>query len=170
MPPHRFAIADALQKFEEHHQTTERSHRPLRFTQFHFLPAPKSGNFPVHCFVLLGVSLNQLKHYRVRVEQCNLISGFRLSRARSRTCGRDSSTTPASRFAREPELAGRQNGNQACMPSQFPSDAVVVGLCFGRFGVNLRSTNSCRRLTAAFAPIPMRVFSTTSSPSLCSAG
>ena len=65
---------------------------------------------------------------------------------RSRTYGRNSST------------------------SQFPAGAAGVGLCFGRFGVNLRSKNSCRRLTAAFAPIPMRVFSTTSSPSLCSAG
>ena len=80
MLPHRFAIADPSQKFEEHHQTTERSHRPLRLASFHFLPAPKSGNFPMHCFVLLGVSLNQLKHYRVRVEQCYLISGFRFNR------------------------------------------------------------------------------------------
>src|SRR6516162_4845438 len=78
MLPHRFAIADPPQKFAEHHQATERSHRPLGLAQFHFLPAPKSGNFPVHWFVLLGVSLNQLKHYRVRVEQCYLISGFRL--------------------------------------------------------------------------------------------
>src|ERR1700747_2031439 len=82
MLPHRFAIADAPQKFEEHHQTTERSHRPLGLPQFHFLPAPKSGNFPVHCFVLLGVSPNQLKHYRARTEQCYLISGFRLRKSR----------------------------------------------------------------------------------------
>jgi hypothetical protein len=33
----------------------------------------------MHCFVLLGVSSIQLKHYRVRVEQCYLISGFRIS-------------------------------------------------------------------------------------------
>src|SRR6516164_4640084 len=78
---HRFAIADPSQKFEEHHQTTERGHRPLGLAQFHFLPAPKSGNFPVHCFVLLGVSSNQLKHYRVRTKQCYLISGFRFRRS-----------------------------------------------------------------------------------------
>ena len=82
MLSHCFRIADAPQKFAEHHQSTKRSHRPLGLTQFHFLPAPKRGNFPVHCFVLLGVSSNQLKHYRVRVEQCYLISGFRLNSAR----------------------------------------------------------------------------------------
>ena len=32
----------------------------------------------VRGFVLLGVSSNQLKHYRVRTKQCYLISGFRL--------------------------------------------------------------------------------------------
>src|SRR5215469_6427761 len=82
---HRFAIADPSQKFEEHHQTTKRGHRPLGLAQFHFLPAPKSGNFPMHCFVLLGVSLHQMKHYRVTWEQCYLISGFRLRQVRA--CG-----------------------------------------------------------------------------------
>jgi hypothetical protein len=33
----------------------------------------------VHCFVLLGVSFNQLKHNRVRTKQCYSISDFRLS-------------------------------------------------------------------------------------------
>jgi hypothetical protein len=32
----------------------------------------------VHCFVLLGVSFNQLKLNRVRAKQCYLISEFRL--------------------------------------------------------------------------------------------
>jgi hypothetical protein len=39
-----------------------------------------------HCFVLLGVSPNQLKHYRVRTEQCYLISGFRLRSMRGSLC------------------------------------------------------------------------------------
>src|SRR5262249_61388487 len=61
LPP-RFAIPNPPQKLEEHHQPAERSHRPLGLSQFHFPPAPKTGNFPVHCFVLLGVSSRQLKH------------------------------------------------------------------------------------------------------------
>src|SRR5215472_3150788 len=71
-------------KIPRTHQPTERSHCPLGLAQFHFLPAPKSGNFPLHCFVLLGVSSNQLKHYRVRTKQCYLISGFRFKRIRAR--------------------------------------------------------------------------------------
>src|SRR5215469_16754062 len=62
MLPHRLAIPDPPQKLEEHHQPAERSHRPLGLSQFRFPPAPKTGNFPVHCFVLLGVSSTQLKH------------------------------------------------------------------------------------------------------------
>src|SRR6266436_2979120 len=79
MLAHRFAITYLPQKLEEHHQTTERGDRSLGLAQFHFFSAPKSGNFPVHCFVLLGVSFIQLKLNRVRVKQCYSISEFRLS-------------------------------------------------------------------------------------------
>src|SRR5271169_2715316 len=79
MLAHRFAITYLPQKFEEHHQPTERSDRSLSLAQFHFFSAPKRGKFPVHCFVLLGVSFNQLKLNRDRAKQCYLISEFRLS-------------------------------------------------------------------------------------------
>src|SRR5258708_40299408 len=78
MLAHGFAITYLPQKLEEHHQTTERGDRSLRLAQFHFFSAPKSGNFPVHCFVLLGVSFIQLKLNRVRAKQCYSISEFRL--------------------------------------------------------------------------------------------
>src|SRR5947207_11343283 len=78
MLAHGFAITYLPQKLEEHHQTTERSDRSLRLAQFHFFSAPKSGNFPMHCFVLLGVSFIQLKLNRVRAKQCYSISEFRL--------------------------------------------------------------------------------------------
>src|SRR5882724_4390172 len=81
MLAHRFAITYLPQKLEEHHQTTERGDRSLGLAQFHFFSAPKSGNFPVHCFVLLGVSFIQLKLNRVRAKQCYSISEFRLIRA-----------------------------------------------------------------------------------------
>src|SRR5438046_1377859 len=77
MLAHGFAITYLPQKLEEHHQTTERSDRSLRLAQFHFFSAPKSGNFPMHCFVLLGVSFIQLKLNRVRAKQCYSISEFR---------------------------------------------------------------------------------------------
>src|SRR5271155_1552787 len=79
MLAHRFAITYLPQKFEEHHQPTERSDRSLSLAQFHFFSAPKRGKFPVHCFVLLGVSFNQLKLNRDRAKQCYLISEFRFS-------------------------------------------------------------------------------------------
>src|SRR5882724_11975517 len=79
MLAHGFAITYLPQKLEEHHQTTGRSDRSLRLVQFHFFSAPKSGNFPMHCFVLLGVSFIQLKLNRVRAKQCYSISEFRLS-------------------------------------------------------------------------------------------
>src|ERR1700756_4074915 len=79
MLAHRFPIPHLPQKLEEHHQTTERGDRSLRLAQFHFFSAPKSANFPVHCFVLLGVSFIQLKLNRVRAKQCYLISEFRLN-------------------------------------------------------------------------------------------
>src|ERR1700756_4442042 len=78
MLAHRFPIPHLPQKLEEHHQTTERGDRSLRLAQFHFFSAPKSANFPVHCFVLLGVSFIQLKLNRVRAKQCYSISEFRL--------------------------------------------------------------------------------------------
>src|SRR5271170_1726851 len=78
MLAHRFAITYLPQKFEEHHQPTERSDRSLSLAQFHFFSAPKRGKFPVHCFALLGVSFNQLKLNRDRAKQCYLISEFRL--------------------------------------------------------------------------------------------
>src|SRR5437762_4682203 len=78
MLAHGFAITYLPQKLEEHHHTTERSDRSLRLAQFHFFSAPKSGNFPMHCFVLLGVSFIQLKLNRVRAKQCYSISEFRL--------------------------------------------------------------------------------------------
>src|SRR5437867_5159605 len=78
MLAHRFAITYLPQKLEEHHQTTERGDRSLGLAQFHFFSAPKSGNFPVHCFVLLGVSFIQLKLNRVRAKQCYSISEFRI--------------------------------------------------------------------------------------------
>src|SRR6266851_10524721 len=81
MLAHGFPITHPPQKLEEHHQTTERGDRSLRLAQFHFLPAPKSGNFPVHCFVLLEVSFIQLKLNRVRTKQCYSISDFRLSQS-----------------------------------------------------------------------------------------
>src|SRR5271156_5297707 len=81
MLAHRFAITYLPQKFEEHHQPTERSDRSLSLAQFHFFSAPKRGKFPVHCFVLLGVSFNQLKLNRDRAKQCYLISEFRLNSA-----------------------------------------------------------------------------------------
>src|ERR1700687_4504387 len=80
MLAHRFAITHLPQKLEEHHQTTERGDRSLGLAQFHFFSAPKSGNFPVHCFVLLGVSFIQLKLNRVRAKQCYSISEFRIKR------------------------------------------------------------------------------------------
>src|SRR6201981_575648 len=83
MLAHRFPITHLPQKLEEHHQTTERGDRSLRLAQFHFFSAPKSGNFPVHCFVLLGVSFIQLKLNRVRAKQCYSISEFRLKLWRS---------------------------------------------------------------------------------------
>src|SRR6266853_281895 len=76
---HGFAITYLPQKLEEHHQTTERSDRSLRLAQFHFFSAPKSGNFPMHCFVLLEVSFIQLKLNRVRTKQCYSISEFRFN-------------------------------------------------------------------------------------------
>src|SRR5271163_1690022 len=79
MLAHRFAITYLPQKFEEHHQPTERSDRSLSLAQFHFFSAPKRGKFPVHCFVLLGVSFNQLRLNRDRAKQCYLISEFRLN-------------------------------------------------------------------------------------------
>src|SRR5438094_6876340 len=79
MLAHRFAITYLPQKLEEHHQTTERGDRSLGLAQFHFFSAPKSGNFPVHCFVLLGVSFIQLKLNRVRAKQCYSISEFRIN-------------------------------------------------------------------------------------------
>ncbi len=79
MLAHRFAIAYLPQKLEEQHQPTERGHRSLGLAQFHFFSAPKGGNFPVHCFVLLGVSFIQLKLNRVGAKQCYSISEFRLS-------------------------------------------------------------------------------------------
>ena len=82
---HCFAITYLPQKLEEHHQTTERGDRSLRLAQFHFFSAPKSGNFPMHCFVLLGVSFIQLKLNRVRAKQCYSISEFRLKRAPTAT-------------------------------------------------------------------------------------
>ena len=81
MLAHRFAIAYLPQKLEKHHQPAERRDRTRGLAQFHFLPAPKRGNFPVHCFVLLGVSFIQLKLNRVRAKQCNSISEFRFNRA-----------------------------------------------------------------------------------------
>src|SRR5437867_11508595 len=81
MLAHRFAITYLPQKLEEHHQTTERGDRSLGLAQFHFFSAPKSGNFPVHCFVLLGVSFIQLKLNRVRAKQCYSISEFRFNRS-----------------------------------------------------------------------------------------
>src|SRR4029077_17595513 len=78
MLAHSFPITHLPQKFEKHHQPTERSDRSLRLAQFHFFSAPKSGNFPVHCFVLLGVSFIQLKLNRVRAKQCYSISEFGL--------------------------------------------------------------------------------------------
>src|SRR3989442_11905824 len=50
---------------------------PPGLPQFHFPPAPKRGNLRVHCFVLLGVSLIQLKPNRVAAKQCCLNSEFR---------------------------------------------------------------------------------------------
>jgi hypothetical protein len=73
---YRLAIAYPLQKLEEHHQLTERCDPSLGLAQFHFSPAPKSGNFPMHWFALLGVSFNHLKLNRDRAEQCYLISQF----------------------------------------------------------------------------------------------
>src|SRR5271163_4281110 len=84
MLAHRFAITYLPQKFEEHHQPTERSDRSLSLAQFHFFSAPKRGKFPVHCFVLLGVSFNQLKLNRDRAKQCYLISEFRLSLSKNK--------------------------------------------------------------------------------------
>src|ERR1700739_1919598 len=81
MLAHRFPITHLPQKLEEHHQTTERGDRSLRLAQFLFFSAPKSGNFPVHCFVLLGVSFIQLKLNRVRAKQCYSISEFRINAA-----------------------------------------------------------------------------------------
>jgi hypothetical protein len=80
MLAHRFAIADLPQKLEEHHQPTEGCDRSLGLAQFHFLPARESGNFPAHCFVLLGVSFNQPKLNRDRAKQCYSISDFRIKR------------------------------------------------------------------------------------------
>jgi hypothetical protein len=74
MLAHGFAIADLPQKLEEHHQPTERGDRSLGLAQFHFFSAPKGGNFPVHCFVLLGVSFNQPKLNQGRTKQCYSIS------------------------------------------------------------------------------------------------
>ena len=79
MLPNRFAIPDPPQKLKEHHQPAEWCDRPLGLAQFHFLPAPKSGNFPMHCFVLLGVSSIQLKLNRVAAKQCYSISEFRFN-------------------------------------------------------------------------------------------
>src|SRR5947207_13211963 len=79
---HCFAITHLPHKLEEHHQTTKRGDRSLRLAQFHFFSAPKSGNFPVHCFVLLGVSFIQLKLNRVRAKQCYSISEFGLMHSR----------------------------------------------------------------------------------------
>jgi hypothetical protein len=79
MLAHRFAIAHLPQKLEEHHQPTERCDRSRGLAQFHFFSAPKGGNFPAHCFVLLGVSFNQLKLNRDRAKQCYSISDFRFT-------------------------------------------------------------------------------------------
>src|SRR5437879_9782008 len=79
IPAHGLAISYLPQKLHEHHQPTKRCDRSLGLAQFNFFSAPKSGNFPVHCFVLLGVSFNQLKLNRVRAKQCYSISEFRLS-------------------------------------------------------------------------------------------
>src|ERR1700687_422637 len=87
MLAHRFAITHLPQKLEEHHQTTERGDRSLGLAQFHFFSAPKSGNFPVHCFVLLGVSFIQLKLNRVSAKQCYSISEFRLIQLSKHSCG-----------------------------------------------------------------------------------
>src|SRR5437879_4965180 len=78
LPAHGLAISYLPQKLHEHHQPTKRCDRSLGLAQFNFFSAPKSGNFPVHCFVLLGVSFNQLKLNRVRAKQCYSISEFRL--------------------------------------------------------------------------------------------
>src|SRR5882724_11137004 len=93
---HCFAITYLPQKLEEHHQTTERGDRSLGLAQFHFFSAPKSGNFPVHCFVLLGVSFNQLKLNRVRTKQCYSISEFRLN---ARISLRRTSSSPPLTFS-----------------------------------------------------------------------
>src|SRR2546421_8373647 len=79
MLAHGSPITHLPQKLEKHHQPAKRGDRSLRLAQFHFFSAPKSGNFPVHCFVLLGVSFNQLKLNRVRAKQCYSISEFRFS-------------------------------------------------------------------------------------------
>src|SRR5882672_1620880 len=92
---HGFAINYLPQKLEEHRQTTERSDRSLRLAQFHFFSAPKSGNFPMHCFVLLGVSFIQLKLNRVRAKQCYSISEFRFKQPR--TLGRTAHKQPQPR-------------------------------------------------------------------------
>src|SRR5580693_6827441 len=76
---HGFAITYLPQKLEEHHQPPKRCDGSLGLAQFHFFSTPKSGNFPVHCFVLLGVSFIQLKLNRVRAKQCYSISEFRLN-------------------------------------------------------------------------------------------
>src|ERR1700730_1998348 len=74
---HGFAITYLPQKLEEHHQPPNRCQCSLGLPQFHFFPAPKRGNFPVHYFVLLGVSSIQLKLNRDRAKQCYSISAFR---------------------------------------------------------------------------------------------
>src|ERR1700747_2034315 len=79
MLAHGFPITHLPQKLEKHYQPTKWGHRSLSLAQFHFFSAPKSGNFPVHCFVLLGVSFIQLKLNQVRAKQCYSISEFRLS-------------------------------------------------------------------------------------------
>src|SRR5437773_10897726 len=86
MLAHGFPITHLPQKLEKHHQPAKRGDRSLRLAQFHFFSAPKSGNFPVHCFVLLGVSFIQLKLNRVRAKQCYSISEFWFIRTLFRCC------------------------------------------------------------------------------------